>query len=321
MSKCCPHCHCSTEVIKFGVTSSGRQRYRCKSCMHTWTNKPRPGKLNEAVWHDYVWNNMPVRALENKYHKCGNTLRSIISQYQPPGLDIACLPKVIKQQIKVVIMDTTYFGRNYGVVAFIDAYTNRLLYFQEINRSEIIQDYIDGLAAIRAVGIRPLACVVDGRRGLIQALEARGLKVQYCLFHVLLAVRRYLTNKPVLEPNKELKLIAELLCHKKIRLGRFHFASILHGFFVRNERWLNERTKLENGKWEFTHQDTRRAYQVIQKHFPWLFTYEKYPELNIPRTSNKIEGKFGNAKDKLKLHHGYTKELKTRIFFSLLSGE
>lgn len=321
MSKRCPYCHCNTEVIRFGIASSGRQRYRCKDCKRTWTNKPRPSKLSDKIWHDLVWNNMPVRALENKYHKCGNTIRSIINQYQPSELDLIHLPEVIKQQVKVIIMDTTYFGRSHGIVTFIDAHTNRLLYFQEINRSEIIQDYIDGLETIRRAGINPVACVVDGRRGLINAMEHRGLYVQVCLFHIQLIVRKYLTNTPILEPNKELKIITELLCHKKIKLDRFHFASILHGFFVRNEKWLNERTRLENGKYEFTHQDTRKAYQAIQKHFPWLFTYEKHPELNIPRTSNKIEGKFGNAKDKLKLHHGYTKELKTKIFFSLLSGE
>ena len=170
MSKYCPYCHCSTEVIKFGVTNSGRQRYRCKICSHTWTNKPRPSKLSEKIWHDYVWDNMPVRALEKKYHKCGNTIRNIINQYQPPKLDLMQLPEDIKQQVKVIIMDTTYFGRNYGIVTIIDAYTNRLLYFQEINRSEIIQDYIDGLQTLLDANIKPLACVVDGRRGLINAM-------------------------------------------------------------------------------------------------------------------------------------------------------
>lgn len=321
MSKYCPHCHCNTETIRFGVTSSGRQRYRCKICKHTWANKPRPNRLSEKIWHDFVWNNMPVRALEKKYHKCGNTIRSIINRYNPPELDLVHLPESTKQHIKVIIMDATYLSRSHGIVTIIDAHTNRLLYFQEINRSEIIQDYIDGLQMLLDANIKPLACVVDGRRGLISAMEHKGLYVQVCLFHIQLMVRRYLTNTPILEPNKELKLVAELLCHKKIKLDRFHFASILHGFFVRNEKWLNERTRLENGKYEFTHQDTRKAYQAIQKHFPWSFTYEKHPELNIPRTSNMIEGKFGNAKDKLKLHHGYTKELKTKILFSLLSGE
>ena len=50
-------------------------------------------------------------------------------------------------------------------------------------------------------------------------------------------------------------------------------------------------------------------------------TWYDNAELNIPKTSNKIEGKFGNAKDKLRVHHGYTDTLKTKILFSLLSGE
>lgn len=319
--KHCPHCDCSTRVAKIGVTSANRQRYRCLRCHRTWTSKPRPSKFADKIWHDFVWNNQTVAMLAKAYRKHPNTIRSILRRYQPQPINLASLAEDIRDAVRVIILDTTYFERQHGVVTIIDAHTNKLLYFHEIYHAETIQDYLDGYQTLLDAGIKPLVCVVDGRRGLIEAMEYRGLKVQVCLFHILLAVRRYLTNNPVLEPNKELKILAETLCSAHIRLDRFHFASLLHGFFVRNEKWLKERTKLENGHWEYTHQDTRRAYQAIQKHFPWLFTYEKYPELQIPRTSNMIEGKFGNAKDKLKLHHGYTNELKIKILFSLLSGE
>lgn len=321
MSKHCPHCHCNTDVVKNGQTSSGRQRYRCKKCKYSWTNQTRNKRLYNQIWHDFVWNNQTAAMLARTYHKHPNTIRKIIHQYQPLSINLEDWPEAHKIAIKVIIMDTTYFGRTLGVVTFLDAYTGKLLYFNPINHTETIQDYIDGLATIRTAGLNPEACVVDGRKGLIDAMEYRGLKVQVCLFHILLMVRRYVTNNPILEPNKEIKLLAETLCSKHIKLDRFRFAALLHGFFVRNEHWMKERTKHENGRWEYTHIETRRAYQAIQKHFPWLFTYEKYPKLKIPRTSNRIEGKFGNAKDKLKLHHGYTKELKIKILFSLLSGE
>lgn len=317
----CPHCHCSTHSVKIGRTSSGRQRYKCRICHHTWTSKSRAKRLTDRIWHDFVWNNQTSEMLARAYHKHPNTIRKLLHQYQLQPIGLEDWSKASKEAVKVIIMDTTYFGHTLGVVSFIDAYSGNLLYFNPIDRTEIIQDYIDGLEMIRQAGINPEACVVDGRKGLINAMEYRGLKVQVCLFHVLLMVKRYVTNKPILEPNKEIKLLAETLCSKHVRIDRFRFASLLHGFFVRNEHWLKERTKHENGKWEYTHIETRRAYQAIQKHFPWLFTYEKYPELHVPRTSNRIEGRFGNAKDKLKLHHGYTKELKIKILFSLLSGE
>lgn len=181
--KHCPHCHCSTEVIRFGVTSSDKQRYRCKQCKSTWTNKSRKRRLTDKIWHDFVWNNQTVEMLSKTYHKHPNTIRTIIHNYQPETINLASWSKKAKQAVKVVIMDTTYFGRNLGVITIIDAYTGHLLYFQPIKRSEVIQDYIDGLETIRKTGLYPEVCGIDGRKGLINAMEYRGLKVQVCLFH------------------------------------------------------------------------------------------------------------------------------------------
>ena len=162
---------------------------------------------------------------------------------------------------------------------------------------------------------------MDGRTGLAELLEDKGIYVQMCHFHMWQIVRRYLTNSPVLLPNIELKAIIDSFLSKHTHTDRFLFAAQMNGWKNRHHDWLDERYKNEYGKYEYSHEETRRAYKAIKSHFPYLFTYEKHPELNIPKTSNMIEGKFGNAKDKLRLHHGYTDKLKIKIFFSLLSRE
>lgn len=321
-SKYCPQCNCTTEAIRFGVTSSGRQRYRCKSCGSTWTNKPRSRRLEKLIWYDFVWNNIPVRALANKYHKHGNTIRCILHNYQPKPLDLQKLSDMEKENITVIAMDTTYFGRFHGVVVAVDAIRGTLLYFREIFGSETNRDYEQCIDTILAAGIRPKACIIDGRQGVRYILEKRDILVQLCQFHMKLMAKKYLTNNPILEPNIELKIIVDSLCHKHISMNEKKFYSMFINWHARHKSWLPERTyNEETHRREYSHQDTRSAFIAIKNHLDILFTYEHYPELNIPRTSNRIEGAFGTAKNKLRIHHGYTKQLKNKIFFSLLSGE
>lgn len=316
--KHCPYCKCTT-VIKYGKQSN-KQRYRCKSCHKTFVNKDRLGIKVSKMWDDYVWNNMPVRALAEKYDMCPNKIRELLHNFKPKPLDIASMSEERKARIRVIVLDTTYFGKTKGVVTALDAHTGELLYFMEIHHSETNNDYYRALRALREAGIEPRACVLDGRKGLAMLLEEEGLLIQMCHFHMWQIVRRYLTNSPVLLPNIELKLIMDSFLSKHTHTDKNSFSREIINWKQRNLSWLNEKHRNEYGKLEWTHADTRKAYNAIISHAKWLFTYEKYPELNIPKTSNIIEGKFGNAKDKLKLHHGYTNEFKIKIFFSLLSG-
>ena len=319
-NKHCPHCHCSTEFIRYGVTSSKKQKYKCRQCGKIWVNKSRKCRIAKNIWHDFVWNNMPVRALADKYSKHPNTIRTILHDYEIEPIDLSKLTKEEKAAIEVIVMDTTYFGREYGVVTILDAHTGDLLYFSEIKGSETNTDYYNAFFTLQEAGIQPKACVLDGRKGVADLLTDEGVLVQMCHFHMWQIVRRYLTNSPVLEPNIELKRIMDNFLSRRFPMDRHKFSSYILGWKNKNWRWLNEKHRGDDGRLEWSHAETRRAYNAIISHAKWLFTYEKYPELNIPRTSNIIEGKFGNAKDKLRLHHGYTYKFKIKIFFSLLSG-
>ncbi|WGE59988.1 hypothetical protein [Actinobacillus equuli] len=63
--------------------------------------------------------------------------------------------------------------------------------------------------------------------------------------------------------------------------------------------FLNERSDKPNeqGKYPYKHRNVRSAYASIKRYFEYLFTYEKYPELNIEKTTNRIEGLFKELKD------------------------
>jgi len=101
-------------------------------------------------------------------------------------------------------MDTTYFGRDFGVMVFRDAYQRRNLHWTFVNY-ETVKLYEEGIRYLESKGCKVKAIVCDGRKGLFKAFS--GYHVQMCHFHQCAIIRRYLTQNPRLEANIELKKI------------------------------------------------------------------------------------------------------------------
>ena len=90
-------------------------------------------------------------------------------------------------------MDTTYFGRVFGVMLFKDAYTgeNLLKYYV---KSETNQKYKEGIETLINMGFIVAGIVCDGRKGLLNLYPE--IPTQMCQFHQTAIIRRYLTKKP-----------------------------------------------------------------------------------------------------------------------------
>ncbi len=311
MSKHCPYCHCSI-AIKFGM-QNGCQRYRCKKCGRTWQNKKQPQRLYDAIWHDYVVNDLLIEQLCQKYSFGDDKIRMILSSHQTPSIKPS-------GQHDVIGMDCTYFGKRkvneWALLIIIDLYTKECLYCEEIPGRETYAHYCMALDALAGFGVRPKACVIDGVTGLAGVLEERGLLIQYCQFHQIKTINSYLTRNPVLEPNIELRKIALSLTHAKRQV----FIANFNSWFRKYRSWLNEKTRNpDTGKLEYSHQKTRSAVHSIQKNFPYLYTFEQYPDLNIPNTNNTLEGVNSAIKHKLNHHRGAKKDLKTQLVRDFLS--
>ena len=73
---------------------------------------------------------------------------------------------------------------------------------------------------------------------------------------------------------------------------------------------LNPTTK----KTSYTHPKIVSAYRSLRRNIPYLFTYKKYPNLNIYNTTNAIDGGvFSPMKKLMHIHAGLTKSLKLKI--------
>ena len=73
-------------------------------------------------------------------------------------------------------------------------------------------------------------------------------------------------------------------------------------------------------KWYYTHKNVRSAYRSLKTNLPYLFTYQKYPDLKIPNTTNSLDGSFSNLKKKLAIHHGLKRERRFKVISEILNG-
>lgn len=143
------------------------------------------------------------------------------------------------------------------------------------------------------------------------------IPVQMCHFHQKQIIRRHLTNNPKLEASIELKAITNTLTDTDEKT----FTNRFFGWCDKWDFFLKERTTdLFTGKWYYTHKRVRSARRSIKLNLPFLFTYLKYPKLNIPNTTNSLDGSFTNLKQKTNIHRGFTKELRDKIIEHILGN-
>lgn len=215
----------------------------------------------------------------------------------------------------VVITDTTFFGKTWGVCVFRAPNLKKNIWWTDVTK-EIMATYYYGRKILEDKGWVFLAAVVDGRRGMTTVFK--DIPVQSCQFHQMKTVTKYLTRRPETEEGKELRSIMLTLA----RSTEKEFTDLLTGWKKKYPYILTEKTYVTGSKhWYYTYKKVRGAYLSMERNLPYLFTYLKYPELNIPNTTNSLDGSFVHLKDKVKIHHGLRKDKRYKVIEEILKGE
>ncbi len=241
-------------------------------------------------------------------HKCSKrTIQRKIDLHQ------VTLPQKTAREV-VVLMDSTYWGRVFGIMLFKDSITKENLLKYYI-KNETNSKYRKGIEELKSRGYIIKAIVCDGRRGLIQSFE--NIPVQMCQFHQVAIVRRYITKNPRTPAAIELKQIVELMK----QTDRESFEGALKEWGQKWESFLNERSvNEETGKTFYTHKRLRSAHRSLKTNLKWLFTWYDHIELNIPNTTNAIDGHFSNLKTKLRNHNGLSIDRKKKFIDEFLKA-
>lgn len=283
----------------------GKQLYKCKDCDRQFVGGKR---LDVAsIEHDYIDGKQTLQQLSEHYGVCVKTVWNALGSMRHKR-------NVSRHKDVVILMDTTYWGRKFGLVIMKDALRNKVLWYKFINRHERIADYLEGIDRLESHGFKIWGIVCDGMRGLFDAL--RRYPVQMCQFHMVAIVRKYLTNNPDMVAARELLGLAKTLADK----DKATFTAELDLWHTKWGDFLKERSIDRYGKSHYTRPRLRSAYFSLKRHLYWLWTYEHYPDRIIPNTNAGIESLNSRLKTLLRVHSGITSERRKKLIENYIAS-
>ena len=228
---------CGSKQVKKNGRQNGKRRYKCHDCGRQFDGGRRINP--QALWQAYTAGKQTAAQLAAAYGCSRQTILRHLKKAAPKTRFAA--PKCVN-----VVMDTTYFGRRFGVMVLFDSISGKALSVTEV-KNETNALYAEAIGSLKAKGIEIQSIVCDGRKGLPQLFP--DIPVQLCHFHQVKTVGRYLTRNPQTAAGKELWRLA--LSLKSSR--RTDFESSLKAWLERHQDFLNERTKNpETGKSHYT---------------------------------------------------------------------
>lgn len=194
-------------------------------------------------------------------------------------------------------------------------------FYWKWSKTEKVKYYRECLESLENLGYKFSGFVIDGRRGVRQMLENKypSSPIQYCQFHQIQIIKRYLPRKVKSDAGKMLRAIVLRITSS----NSIQFSIAIKIWNILYEDFLKERSFSTNPfskrKWWYTHKNLRSAYRSVKNNLPYLFTFEEYPDLNIPNTTNICDGYFSHLKERLNRHRGLNKNRKKKMANFLLS--
>lgn len=191
-----------------------------------------------------------------------------------------------------MVADATFFEKAYGFLVYRVPELKKNVYFASINYESIFECQ-KGRIKVQKLGFTIRAITLDGRPGVRNLFS--DIPVQMCHFHQKQIIRRYLTSNPKLPASIELKAIVDTLTYA----DKDEFAAQFFTWCSKWDSFLKERTTDPiTRRWNYTHKRVRSARHSLKTNLPYLFTYLEYPELNIQKTTNSLDGSFSFLKEK-----------------------
>lgn len=277
-----------------------KQLYKCKSCGRQFLGGVRRDKAQ--VITDYVEDKQTLAQLAIKYGVNERTIRRDLE-------GMRYVHKIAKYKDVTIQMDTTYWGRDFGLMVIRDALRGKVLWHKYV-RHETIAQYVEGVDWLKRNGFRIYGVVIDGMKGLPQSLKP--VWVQMCQFHQMLIVRRYLTQEPDLEASAELlKLVNDMT-----KMDKDSFVGAFNEWHEKYEGIINERVhdkRIKRKTPPYMRPRLRSAYLSVKRNMPLLWTFYDHPETGLPNTNNALEGMFSDLKSKVRVHSGISKEHRKKL--------
>lgn len=275
----CPAC--GGETKRNGKTSSGAQRWRCKSCGASTTNTYSKAAKSLSLFLEWLLS----KRTQGQMGMPARTFRSLTSRFW----DLWPVAPVCDEVHHVVHVDGLWLGRKAVVLV---ACTKDYVVGWHMCRQECSASW----AALMARIAPPDVVVADGGSGFDKARRALwpSTRVQRCTFHAFEQVKRCTTTRPRLQAGVEMYGIAKSLMRVEDLNGAAEWLASFSNWCSVWEGFLKERIIID-GRAQFKHERLRKARRGLEKlaRQGTLFTYLDEDLVKggpVPATNNRIEG-------------------------------
>jgi hypothetical protein len=252
-----------------------------------------------------VWRRQTIHDLTVTYGRSKNYIRTAIDHASVVG------PHKREPTSVVCVFDATHLGKEILLVARSPKLKANLGWAWIL--SETKEVYAGLRTFVESKGFTLIGVVLDGRTGIPRVFD--DIPVQICQFHQLQIVRRKLTLHPETEAGQELLSIVFSIAKSDEKI----FTQRIIKWHEHYKNFIDEKTYiLGTRRWRYTHRRVRSAYLSLKRNLPHLFTYQKYPELHIPNTTNSLDGYWSRLKNLLAAHRGKSRERMRKIVTEIL---
>lgn len=282
------------------------QMYYCKTCekYFSCSKKTRKNKL----WNKYTAGKQTQNQIAEKIGKSRKWVNiNLKKEVKYRGKNHQIIPQKI-----VLIVDTTYF-KQFGLMVFRASNLKKNLLWK-IVKHETNEEYRSGIQELIDNGWEILAIIADGKPGLGKLFP--NIPFQLCQFHQFQRVTQLISKNPKLQASRESREIM-------FRLKETDKESFEFWITQWHEKWaefLAEKTvDIMTGKSHFTHQRLRAAFFSVRRNLDHLFTFQFHLKLiQIPNTTNSLDGYFSHLKSKLSVHRGASKNTQINLISDLI---
>lgn len=300
---------CNSICIRHGRTSSGSQRWFCKSCHLAFTPQIDTSSRQLQLFLSWLFS----KTSQSEMPGAGRTFRRNTARFW----DIWPLPPKAEERRDVVYIDGIYLGRKACVLICCDDEHVLGWYLCKYEHSGAWIALLSRIA-------EPAVVVSDGGSGFAKALKKvwPHARHQRCVFHAFCQVKRYTTSRPQTLAGIELYALSKDLLHLKTMTDADEWIDRFLTWKSKHNRFLSQMTRDEYGRLRYTHERLMKAQDSLSRLVKegTLFTYLdedlKAQIGKIPSTNNQIEGGVNSRlRAMLREHRGLSVERRIKAVF------
>jgi len=288
-------------MIRWGLTSQNRQRFRCKFCGVS-SIKKRPDQTIrriEILFERWLLQTETLDRLSESRHTKPSALIRLFKQFWNEEIK----PLTYRGNGYCIIVDGLFVGKSHCILIAIDSDGIPITWYG--CKKENTETWELLFKRVKEQGVTtPSLIVSDGQKGLLKAMDRVFPTVpqQRCMTHVVRLAQSRLTRFPQTIAGRELKTIVGALYSVTTQEGAENWNKIFNHWCTIHHDFLKEKSiPLGPGRPWFTHRKLRAVRSLILHAQPELFTFLSTP--NTPKTTNDVEGGLNSPMKALLRHH------------------